>query len=532
MPKLPFPPPPKLNPAPKRPGEGNGKTSPLDTAAEAGISAVDWIDERTQLSGAARWLMYRKVPKGTNWFYTLGTATMFAFLNQAVTGVFLAMYYDPSPTRAYESARYITNEAFLGEFVRGMHKWGSSVMVILIFLHMARTFFFGAYKYPRELNWVIGVVLVILTFVMALTGYLLPFDQRSLWATVVANNITASGPLVGPYLGDFLRAGPEFGATTLSRFYSIHMLLVPGRSPRSSGRTCTSWPSSGPRRRRGCAPRSTRSSSRSARDSASLLGRRCRRAPRRVLAMNKVEKEAYLREYSVLKAQGKPFFPYAVAKDGLMACVVMLAIILLSLTLGAELGPKADPTTTTYTPRPEWYFFFLFELLRVIKPPSLVALATIGIPTICMILLFLLPFYDRGPERRPERRPIATTAGIFVIAAMGYLTYLGAAAGPPTQIDEPTPARIKAMGPEMLAKYEKGKQVVAQSGCLACHKIGENGNSGPGPPLTEIGSRLPSQAIARTLVNPTAPMPSFVGLQKTSPDKFDALVTYVSQLKG
>jgi ubiquinol-cytochrome c reductase cytochrome b subunit/menaquinol-cytochrome c reductase cytochrome b/c subunit len=221
-----------------------------------------------------------------------------------------------------------------------------------------------------------------------------------------------------------------------------------------------------------------------------------------------------------------------VAKDSVMACVVMLAIILLSLTLGAELGPKADPTTTTYTPRPEWYFFFLFELLRVIKPPSLVALATIGIPTICMILLFLLPFYDRGPERRPERRPIATTTGIFIIAAMGYLTYLGAVAGPPTQIDEPTPARIKAMGPEMLAKYEKGKQVVAQSGCLACHKIGENGNSGPGPPLTEIGARLPSQAIARTLINPTAPMPSFSGLKTSSPDKFAALVTYVSQLKG
>jgi menaquinol-cytochrome c reductase cytochrome b/c subunit len=222
--------------------------------------------------------------------------------------------------------------------------------------------------------------------------------------------------------------------------------------------------------------------------------------------MNKAEKEAYLREYSVLKAQGKPFFPYAVAKDSVMACVVMLAIILLSLTLGAELGPKADPTTTTYTPRPEWYFFFLFELLRVIKPPSLVALATIGIPTICMILLFLLPFYDRGPERRPERRPI--------------------------QIDEPTPPRIKAMGPQMLAKYEQGKQVVAQSGCLACHKIGENGNGGPGPALTEVGARLPSQAIARTLINPTAPMPSFSGLQKSSPKKFDALVTYVSQLKG
>ena len=248
--------------------------------------------------------------------------------------------------------------------------------------------------------------------------------------------------------------------------------------------------------------------------------------------MDARQKEQYLREYSILKNQGKPFFPYAIAKDGAMACVVLVVIIALAIVLGAELGPKADPTTTTYTPRPEWYFFFLFELLRVIKPPSLVALATIGIPTICMILLFLLPFYDRGPERRPERRPIAVTAAIFVIAAMGYLTYLGAAAGPPTQIDEPTPARIKAMGPQILAEYEKGKQVVAQSGCLACHKIGENGNSGPGPALTEIGDRLPSQAIARTLVNPTAPMPSFSGLEKDSPDKFKALVTYVSQLKG
>jgi ubiquinol-cytochrome c reductase cytochrome b subunit/menaquinol-cytochrome c reductase cytochrome b/c subunit len=248
--------------------------------------------------------------------------------------------------------------------------------------------------------------------------------------------------------------------------------------------------------------------------------------------VNKVEKEQYLREYALLKAQGKPFFPYAVAKDSVMFVVVIAAIIALSIVLGAELGPKADPTTTTYTPRPEWYFFFLFELLRVIKPPALVPLATIGIPTICMILLFLLPFYDRGPERRPERRPIATAAGLFTIAAMGYLTYLGAAAGPPTQIDLATPARIKAQGPKVVAQYEKGKLVVGQSGCLACHKIGENGNAGPGPPLTEIGARLPAAAIARTLVNPTAPMPSFAGLQKQSPDKFNALVAYLGQLKG
>jgi menaquinol-cytochrome c reductase cytochrome b subunit len=226
--KLPLPPlPPSLNPRPKRPGEAE-PVKPLDQAKEAGISAAAWVDERTSLSGAARWTMFRKVPKGTNWFYTLGSATMFAFLSQAITGVFLAMYYVPSATEAYESTRRITNEIFLGEFVRGMHKWGSTVMVILIFLHMGRVFFFGAYKYPREMNWVIGFVLLILTFVMSLTGYLLPFDQRSYWATIVAANITASGPLVGPYLGDFMRGGAEFGATTLSRFYSIHMLLVPG----------------------------------------------------------------------------------------------------------------------------------------------------------------------------------------------------------------------------------------------------------------------------------------------------------------
>jgi menaquinol-cytochrome c reductase cytochrome b subunit len=229
MPKLPAPPvPDALKPKPKRPGEGNGKEKPHEVAAEAGIHAADWVDERTSVSGGLRWVLFRKVPKGTNWFYTLGSATLFAFLSQAVTGVFLAMYYDPSPIHAYESARYITNDVFLGQFVRGMHKWGATVMVILIFLHMGRTFFFGAYKYPRELNWVIGVVLLVLTLVMALTGYLLPFDQRSYWATIVADNINGTGPLVGPYLADFLRAGPEFGATTLSRFYAIHMLLVPG----------------------------------------------------------------------------------------------------------------------------------------------------------------------------------------------------------------------------------------------------------------------------------------------------------------
>jgi menaquinol-cytochrome c reductase cytochrome b/c subunit len=234
--------------------------------------------------------------------------------------------------------------------------------------------------------------------------------------------------------------------------------------------------------------------------------------------VNAREKEAYLREYSLLKAQGKPFFPYAVAKDSVMACVVLLVIILMALVFGAELGPKADPTTTTYVPRPEWYFFFLFELLRVIKPASLVPLATIGVPTILMILMILVPFIDRGPERRPERRPIALITAVFVICSMGYLTYLGAAAGSPNEIDL-----------EVAAQYEPGKLVVAQSGCLACHKIGENGNDGPGPELTDIGDKLFPAAIERTLDNPTAPMPSY---QNLPAEKKAALVDFLAQLKG
>ena len=195
---------------------------------EVPIATLGWIDERTGAGPFLRGFLFRKVPKGTNWYYTLGSATMFAFLSQAVTGVFLAMYYRPSVTQAYTSVQHINNDVFLGQFVHGMHKWGSSVMVILVFLHMGRTFFFGAYKYPRELNWIIGVVLLILTMAMAFTGYLLPFDQRSFWATVVGVNINASGPILGPYLADFLRGGAEFGSTTLSRFYAIHMLLIPG----------------------------------------------------------------------------------------------------------------------------------------------------------------------------------------------------------------------------------------------------------------------------------------------------------------
>ena len=189
---------------------------------------LDWLEERSGLVGGIRYFLFRRVPGDIGWAHTLGSATLTAFLVQTVTGVILAMFYKPSPNEAYESIQHITNDVAFGWLVRGMHRWGASVFIILLFFHMARVFLYGAYKYPRELNWIVGVLLLILGMVEGFTGYLLPWDQTSYWATVVGMNITANGPFVGGIMAQVLQGGAEIGPDTLARFYSIHMLAAPG----------------------------------------------------------------------------------------------------------------------------------------------------------------------------------------------------------------------------------------------------------------------------------------------------------------
>jgi quinol---cytochrome c reductase cytochrome b subunit, bacillus type len=197
--------------------------------AEAVVTyPLDWIEERTGLVGAIKYFLFRNVPSRTNWFHTLGSATLTAFLVQAITGVILAMYYKPDPDNAYESIQFITNDLTWGWLVRGMHRFGASVFIILLFFHMARVFLFGAYKYPREVNWMVGAALLILGMFEGFTGYLLPWDQTSYWASVVGINITGTGPFVGPYMAQILKAGADINGDTLARFYSIHMLVLPG----------------------------------------------------------------------------------------------------------------------------------------------------------------------------------------------------------------------------------------------------------------------------------------------------------------
>jgi len=204
------------------------KTKPHHRLMHLVMVPLDWLEERSGLVGGLKYFLFRKVPRDTNWFHTLGSATLTAFIVQLVTGVVLAFYYKPSPNEAYSSIQYITNDLTLGWLVRGMHRWGASVFIILLFLHMGRVFLFGAYKYPRELNWLLGVMLLVLAMLEGFTGYLLPWDQTAYWATVVGINLNATAPFAGPFLSDFLRGGQEIGTETLSRFYSLHMLVLPG----------------------------------------------------------------------------------------------------------------------------------------------------------------------------------------------------------------------------------------------------------------------------------------------------------------
>jgi len=200
----------------------------MDKVIEIANIPMDWLEERSGLIGGVKYFLFRKVPGDMNWWHTLGSATLTAFLVQLGTGVILAMYYQPHPDKAYESIRYITHDVTLGWLVRGTHRWGASVFIILLFLHMGRVFLFGAYKYPRELNWIVGVLILPLAMLEGFTGYLLPWDQTAYWATVVGINLNGTGPIVGPLLAQFLRGGDEIGAETLTRFYAMHMLLLPG----------------------------------------------------------------------------------------------------------------------------------------------------------------------------------------------------------------------------------------------------------------------------------------------------------------
>lgn len=363
---------------------------------------ADWIDERATIGDIWRALFARKVPLGIGWLYTLGAASLFVFTVQAVTGIFLAMYYTPSPDHAYDSIQYIMREVQFGAVVRGLHHWGSSAMVVIVFLHMAAVFYLSAYKYPREFTWFLGVGLLVITLAFGFTGYLLPWDEKAYWATVVGTAIPGTLPLVGEISMRIMRGGSELGALTLTRFYSIHTMLLPA----TIGLLLLGHLYLVVRHGVTVPPQ---------------IWERFQRRPGHA-ELRPVPEAEYKGRYEEFKRRGEDYWPIPVTQDIIVAGLVLVVLFVLMLTRGVPTESPADPTNTAYVPRPEWYFMFLFQMLKYF-PGELEWLGAGVIPPLALGVLLLLPLIDRSPWRSPGHRPVAMILGILAFLVLAYLTW-------------------------------------------------------------------------------------------------------------
>lgn len=471
----------------------------------------DWLEERLEVDAIWKPLFLRHVPLGVNWLYTLGFASIAVLIIQALTGIVLAMYYAPTPDHAYDSVQYVMTELPFGDLIRGIHHWGASAMVVLVVLHMLVVFVMGAYKYPRELTWVVGVLLLFVTLGFGFTGYLLPWDEKAYWATTVGTNMVGTIPVVGGVLVRIVRGGAELGALTLTRFYAAHVMLLPLAIAGLVGihlfmviRQGVSVPPS----------LWDRANGEAARKVAGALSR----LPGDSL------REEYRRRYEHFKSLGRPFFPDTIFEDSIAAVIVTLIVVGLAAFAGAPLESQADPTNSAYVPRPEWYFMFLFEMLKYF-PGSIEWVGVVVIPGLGVLALLALPFIARRSERSPRYNQFSmAVAGIAVIAVV-VLTLRAFQSTPASGSDEGS----VRLTPAALA----GRQLVQVQGCTACHVIkGQGGQGGPG--LDGIGSRRDASYISSYIANPKSlnlgsVMPGFV--PPLTDEQVDQITQYLLTLE-
>lgn len=401
---------------------------------------IEAIDHRTGLHTALRGFLYEEIPASSGWHQVFGSVALFLILVQFFTGAMLAFNYAPTPGEAYNSLRYILTEITAGRLMRGLHHWGASMIIVVVVLHMVQVFLWGAYKKPREGTWTVGVVLLLLTLAYGLTGYLLPWDNRAYWGTVVTTQIGATVPILGPYVSRLLASTGDVGVVTFARFYGLHVLLLP--------------------------PATT------------LLI---------VLHVYLVRRHGVAASPDDEEKPKKSFYPEQVFKDTLAVFVAFAILFTLSIAARVPLERIADPTDTSYVPRPEWYFLFLFQSLKLFEGP-LEVVGTVVLPTLAILALFLIPFVDRGKAVRVRQRTLAM--GVVALAAIGWggLTAAAIKGTPPqtaaAQIDFAGPTQWMELAPAELA----GIQYYRRSNCDGCHNV-KGGNPKSGPNLLNAQKR-------------------------------------------
>ncbi len=447
-----------------------------------------WINERWPLSASVRLALDEEMAGGSSYAYVFGSSALIVFLLQAATGIWQLFYYVPVLGQGYNSLNYLRTEVPFGWLIHGLHFWGASAMVVLVILHMSQVFIWGAYKRPHELQWVSGIFLFLLTMAMSLTGGALPWDKRSYWLVEVASSAAGTVPVVGDFIKRIMLGGGVIGQLTLSRFFILHAAILSG---------------------------------------ALLV-----LAVIHLVALRKVGNAGPWDERK--RAEKGPFWPDQVFKDGLVAALVTLLLVALSAYFPPPFAGMADPLDASYIPKPEWNFLFFYQALKFF-PGHLEVIATVGIPVIGTLLLFLIPFADRGAERDPRRRP-AAMAGWFVAAGIFIgLTLAGAvskpegiepAAGPAGAPPAPAPA-----GP--AAGEKAGSDLFRSQGCIACHRIGGVGGE-IGPDLSREGLAGRSRQWLETQLrdpkshNPASIMPPLAGLSR---GEIDQLIDYLLSLK-
>ncbi|MHB8483613.1 MAG: cytochrome b N-terminal domain-containing protein [Nitrospiria bacterium] len=430
-----------------------------------------WISKRLNLPPVLHSLLDEPIPGGASWIYIFGSLTLFLFILQVVTGSLLLLYYAPTPDHAYESVRYIQDEVPFGSFLRGLHHWGASAIVMMIGLHMLQVFLYGACKAPRELMWNVGVFLLIVTLSFGFTGYLLPWDQKAYWATQVGINLVGTAPWVGGALARIIRGGTELGASTLSRFFAVHTVFLP-------------W-------------------------AITML------IALHLFILRRVG-PAGPWEAKKRKALSEPFYPRQVYMDAVAMGVLFVGLVLLSANFPAHLADRADPTDTTFRPVPEWYFLFYYQFLKYFEGKWEVV-ATFLIPILFFGILFAMPYIARGRERAPARRPVAMGAGVLLLIFV--FSMIGLAVKETASIAVADPAIFR------------GKAIYSKLACAGCHRIHGEGAQ-VGPDLSYEGDKRDKTWLEAHFKDPQALSPgSFMPPVRLSETELESLTRYIMSLK-